>query len=426
MCSTAVMSAPAAASSACQRMTAAAGRAASANRQQQALLRRLSWALAQGAARPAVPSEGQPTVVLMGLGGSEPKRQQQSNTPSQLAVEQSQQSSSGIFGHKLGWPSGARRLAGAAQPLAPSAQQQPVGSSAQQRRLDTLNAVRLYAGRGFTLQQQISMHTAGDAVCTDVAAVRSVLSAPPAFSSSGTSSSMTCPGSQHRKLRRRSDSGYERQKEQQLVAAASSSVATTSSLCGSLGVLGKHPPSHGSAFALNKQLRSLQAHSRLYSARASHMMRMAAEAAAEMPGAQAPGAVAPGLAAVEPVLLVTPAQRRDAVTRINCLPALTGTLTPPKHAPVLPTQSVAPSAAGNTGAAGDVGVDCQRGADGARRAASKVNRIGPMEAPDRLKQCARVGRTAHGPYASAVVDPATVQRKKGEALATVAPCLWFG
>ena len=46
--------------------------------------------------------------------------------------------------------------------------------------------------------------------------------------------------------------------------------------------------------------------------------------------------------------------------------------------------------------------------------ARRINGLGTVEAPDRLKPSARVGATARGAFGDAVVDPHTLLRKKGE------------
>ena len=155
--------------------------------------------------------------------------------------------------------------------------------------------------------------------------------------------------------------------------------------------------------------------------------RPAAAAAAE---GRASAAEATEAAAAAEVEVTTPAQRRAAVARINRLPALGGYILMGQHGHAEATAGgVAASGTGDVVASatndGQLQEDLEQGSrqpDGP--VACRINGLGTVQAPDRLKPSARVGATARGAFGDAVIDPHTLLKKKGGWLARLGSCTY--
>lgn len=491
-----------------ERMEAAASRAAASSQQLQELLKRLGRELAQGA--PVVAAqhssgapEQQPTVVLMGFGSSSSQQQNGDSGPSRshsasdrFSIHQQQQPNeqppelvcsapgsssgggSGIFGGKLSWQTQGQQPVPPQQPpqqqdvqrTQPNTPRQPIGKSMQrQQQVAALNALRLQAGRGYTLEQLQGTplaRCAGIAAISDNIAQRTLAELTTSCSSSlvgnqgaaeaaptaiAVGKSRTQPAEhstnaaalntatiaqqgahhepQHRKLRRRRGSAQaQREKERQTTLAVAPHLdpapapAVGVEQNSAAIVSSRMARGCASAAALAKQLHSLQAHSgKLYTANPAHPLQhlvaktaaVAAEAKIDEASPTPPAAVVRGTATAEPAMTMTAEQRQEAVVRINRLPALMGTLSPLKL-PAVAASS--PSAASNSSMA-DGSAACGQQLHGTGQAgtgaASRVNRIGVLQAPEELKPSSRVSRAAYGAYAAVVVDPAVMQRKKG-------------
>ena len=455
-------------------MEALASQATSSSCQLQLLVERLTQELAQSASADGAGSQQQPAAMLMGLGGAGssqlPHRQEGSSSmPSSQPYEQrspsgpanqgfaqaangSGKSSGGFFGGKLGWhqgpPEGRQQQA---EPQLPPAV--PAGGpSRRQQQLAALNAMRLQAGRGYALQSKGLAAARSDSTArpNEVAAASA---AAGASNGSGISADETIAAGYHsssrgssivhatselegqqqlreateRKLRRGSQVPWA--EHQDMVAAAlpslqlSGQAAVGTSGRGATVATRAPAAPRGTAASLNQRLQPLLPRSgKLYSASHVHhplqhvAARTAAAAAAAVEG-RAEAAEATAAAAAE-VPATTPKQRQAAVARINRLPALGGYILMGQqhgHTEASAGGTAAPACSiGGASAAADPGpVRAEHGQpDGP--VARRINGLGTVEAPDRLKPSARVGATARGAFGDAVVDPHTLLRKKGE------------
>lgn len=478
-----------------KRMEALASRTASSSRQLQALMERLTQELAAAAVQPgglqaagtATADEQNPSVVLMGLGGAGSGQPQQTGssdpagTSSDLSFDQHQPPGGssqevaraapggGIFGGKLGWGRGPTASQQGPQAEPQPQQRQPPKQTRRQQQVAALNAMRLQAGRGYTLRQQggaaaeapapasstASQPTTGsretaeaadsavassaedNATASSSSSSNATAQAEPAAeqveSASQRSSAAVQPSEQqqqqlkqqhepqHRKKRRKGAFAVQQQQQQREAAAlaqpaAPAPAATEVARSGmsSISRVGSR------AAALNEQLQPLRAPSgRLYSAGAAQqsLLQVASRTwqAAEADAAQAAMAEAETAAAVPAVPSMTPEQRKRAVAAINALPPIVvGQYQMPATVAAAAATAESASAAGEEAAAT---ASEQEEAEGAVRAegpaARRINALGTLQAPEELQPSVRVRRAAGQAFAAAVVDPAT-QRKKRE------------
>jgi hypothetical protein len=371
--------------------------------------------------------------------------------------------SGGMLGTKLGWPLGQQPSHPPLQPSAEEppgvAQPQPDGTPLPCRgyphhhqRVAALNALRLQAGRGYSLCKHGLKQGQGPGFSSTASpqaamALRAVAGEQHKECSSACSQPRIGASRLQPQLQQLQQGEVQSLKGAPSVhpgrQAVAAPVATQSP--GTAGHIGHSAAAHGevrstphvdpeavdvsqklgTAATFNKHLRPLQLHSsKLYRASAKHPLeRLAARSAVEVANVPstvpvpAPDGASGEVVAAAAELVMTTEQLRVAVQRINSMPVL-----------AVQRHGQPPLAAGSRHAHSQAlaseavtAVEERRQAWPASRAAiAGVNGIGTLTAPEGLQPSIRVRGSAGGAYMSQVVDPAT-RRKKGASHSSTVP-----